>query len=310
MKKPPELSLVIPVYNEAAVIPELCRALNAKKELFPTETEVIFVDDGSSDASVQLLKETPLKFVKKIIVLSRNFGHQAALLAGMEAATGEYTITLDADLQHPLELIPQMLAEHAKGSDVVLTERIDASDTTVIKKTTSTLFYQLMNQISDRKIQESSSDFRSLNRAALNAFLTLKEKRRFLRGMIHWIGFRTITLPFMAASRVAGTSKYSWLKMSTLAIDGITSFSTLPLYISSLFGLALFVLAALYALYVIFIRLFFNVAIQGWASLLFVQLVIGGFICLFLGVLGIYLAAIYDEVKNRPHYIIKATHEE
>ncbi len=310
MKKSPELSLVIPVYNEAAVIPELCRALNAKKELLPAETEVIFVDDGSSDASVQLLKETQLKFSKKIIVLSRNFGHQAALLAGMEAATGEYTVTLDADLQHPLELIPQMLAEHAKGSDVVLTERIDASDTSVIKKTTSTLFYQLMNQISDRKIQENSSDFRSLNRAALDAFLTLKEKRRFLRGMIHWIGFRTITLPFTAAPRVAGTSKYSWLKMSTLALDGITSFSTLPLYISSLFGLALFVLAALYALYVIFIRLFFNVAIQGWASLLFVQLVTGGFICLFLGVLGVYVAAIYDEVKNRPHYIIKATHEE
>jgi len=309
MHKSPQLSLVIPIFNEADVIPLLFSELNDFKKTLPTATELVLVDDGSSDQSFELLKNTKLQFPKKIIRLSRNFGHQGALLAGLKAAKGVYIVTMDADLQHPLAVIPQMIAQHDQGIDIVLTQRFDSNAVPLLKRSTSRWFYTFINSISQLQINANASDFRSMNRRSLTALLSLPEKRKFLRGIVKWVGFSQVIIPFEVKARVKGQSKYTWLKMVNLALHGITSFSTLPLYLSAIFGGILFILALLYALYVLYIRLVVGAAVEGWASVLFVLLVVGGFISLFLGLAGLYIAAIYDEVKQRPNFIIADQYE-
>lgn len=304
-----EYSLVFPVYNESASVPHLALQLNRISSKLPKQTEVIFVDDGSTDNTFQQLKNIQLNLPYTIIKFSRNFGHQSALLAGLQAAQGAFVVSLDSDLQHPLKLLPKMYLLHKKGIDIVLTKRIDTNTEDFLKRKTSTLFYQILNLISSQQIAANSSDFRSLNRKTLNQLLALPEKRKFLRGMVEWIGFTQYILPYTVGKRIEGQSKYSLRKMIRLAITGITSYSTAPLYASAFFGLLLFIVAAIYALYVVLIRFVFNQAVEGWASLLFVTLVIGGFLSLFLGIVGLYIAAIYDEVKNRPNFIIQETYE-
>lgn len=299
----PRVTLVIPLYNEADAVSPLILELSTLR-LSRYIIDVIFVNDGSSDSTLQTIKLQKPKFEYTIITLSRNFGHQAALLAGLETATGDIVVTMDGDLQHPVSLIPEMVKKHEEGIDIVLTQRIDEDDLGVVKKGTSKFFYWLVNALSTQKITQSSSDFRSMNRRALTALLALPEKRKFLRGLVGWIGYSQIVLPFQSEHRVAGASKYTWRKMVSLAGAGITSFTTAPLYFSAIMGLALFIAAVLYALYVIYVRFVSGAVVEGWASVLFVLLVIGGSICLFLGLIGIYLAAIYDEVKNRPTHII------
>lgn len=302
------ISLVIPLFNEGEVVTKLLEKLNTFLPKLNKTVEVIFVNDGSKDSTVDKLINHKTVFNKKIISFSRNFGHQAAVLAGMEHTVGDIIITIDGDLQHPLEIIPEMIAYHDKGVDIVLTKRVDGNETSTFKKKSALLFYSLLNSISTQKIGHNSSDFRSLNRKALTALLSLPEKRKFLRGMVQWIGFTTVTIPFNVHKRVSGSSKYSLSKMIKLAFEGITSFSTTPLYISAFVGLLLFLLAFVYAIYVIYIRFFHGNAVEGWASVLFVLLVVGGFISLFLGIIGLYIAAIYDEVKNRPSYIVSETY--
>ncbi len=295
------ITIVIPLYNEEKAIPSLIAALSGLSASLQ-KLDVIFVDDGSTDGTAEKLANAP--FPTTILSLSRNFGHQAALLAGLEAAKGEIIITMDGDLQHPLSMIPKMLEAHSNGADIVLTQRIDEDSVGFLKKETSSLFYKVANSLSSQKILKNGSDFRSLNRKALDALLQMPEKRKFLRGMVQWVGFTQIILPFQTEQRQAGESKYTWFKMLQLALFGITSFSTVPLYLSAFFGFGLFAAAFLYALYVIYIKLFSAYAVEGWASVLFVQLLVGGFLSLFLGLIGLYIAAIYDEVKNRPSYIV------
>ncbi len=306
-KNTPVLSLVIPVFNEEAGIPALFAALNALKPKFPSKTEVILVDDGSRDGTFRALQQRRLNYKKVLIQFSRNFGHQAALLAGMERAKGQFIVTMDGDLQHPPELIPKMVAMHRKGVDIVLTKRIDLNYVSAFKKATAFLFYVLINLLSDTYFAFNVSDYRSLNRRAVNSLLALPERRKFIRGMVQWIGYSNVTLPFKVKPRAQGKSKYSLGKMVRLALFGLSSFSTAPLYFSVFFSIVMFVLAVIYALYVLYIRFIVGSAISGWASLLFVTLVIGGFLSLFLGLIGIYIAAIYDEVKRRPLYVIKKT---
>lgn len=305
MKYPlPQLSIVIPLYNEELAIAALFTRLNKLKKKLPT-TEVILVNDGSQDRTAEKVEELALQYEKKLLDFSRNFGHQAALLAGMEVARGKYVVTMDGDLQHPPEVIPLMLSHHKKGAEIVLTKRIDTDSVPFLKQLTARVFYFLMNSISQTRIGENISDFRSMDRQTLNALLAMKEKRKFLRGMVQWIGFRTIILPFTVQKRVAGTSKYSLQKMMRLAFDGVTSFSTVPLYFSGLFSVVLFLAAFFYGLYVIVIRIESGSVVSGWASMLLVTLTIGGFLSLFLGLIGVYLAAIYDELKGRPTYILR-----
>jgi dolichol-phosphate mannosyltransferase len=201
-----------------------------------------------------------------------------------------------------------MLKFHRQGVDVVLTRRLDGQITNLSKKLTARIFYKVMSLLSDTPVAENSSDFRSLNRKALEALLAMPENRKFLRGMVQWIGFETVIIPFQVEQRAAGQSKYSLYKMLRLALYGLTSFSTRPLFLSGIFSVFLFLAAALYALYVIYIRFWGSGIVEGWASVLFVTLVIGGFLSLFVGLLGVYIAAIYDEVKGRPEYIIKEIH--
>jgi polyisoprenyl-phosphate glycosyltransferase len=298
------VTIVIPLYNEEATLDLLFAAVSEVTATLP-KIDVIFVDDGSTDSTAEKLTNAP--FPATILSLSRNFGHQAALLAGLEAAKGDIIITMDGDLQHPLSLIPKMLEAHKNGVDIVLTQRIDEDSISLAKKETASLFYRLLNAISSQKILPNGSDFRSMNRKALDALLQMPEKRKFLRGMVQWVGFTQIILPFQTQQRQNGESKYTWFKMLQLALFGITSFSTAPLYFSAFFGFGLFAAAFLYALYVIYIKLFSAAAVEGWASVLFVLLLVGGFLSLFLGLIGLYIAAIYDEVKNRPNYIVANT---
>ena len=300
---PPTLSIVIPLFNEAPMIPLLFKRLNDLKRKLPAATECIFVDDGSTDGTSEKLGQLPLRFSAQIITLSRNFGHQAALLAGLQSATGQYVVTMDGDLQHPPELIPELMALHKQGYDVVLTKRLAGSEG-ADKSLTAKWFYWLINLLSHTKIQENASDFRSLNQTALKALLALPEQRKFLRGMVQWIGFKSVIVPYTPAKRVKGKSKYSVTKMLSLALHGLTSFSTRPLYLSGFFSVLLFVLAGIYACYVLYVRFFGSGVISGWASVLFMTLVIGGFLSLFIGLIGVYVAAIYDEVKKRPNFII------
>lgn len=300
------VTIVIPLFNEEKAIESLVSAL-LQLRFANTTLDVIFVDDGSTDTTVASIQKHAGSLSYTIISLSRNFGHQAALLAGLEAASGDYVVTMDGDLQHPPGLIAKMLEAHTHGIDIVLTQRLDGAETGMLKRQTSSLFYRLINSMSSQHIVESSSDFRSLNRRALDALLAMPEKRKFLRGMVQWIGFSQLVIPFETQKRSVGTSKYTWKKMLSLAGSGITSFSTAPLYLSAIVGTVLFVAAIAYALYVIYVRYFTGAAVEGWASVLFVLLIIGGSLSLFLGLIGIYVAAIYDEVKNRPNFIIANT---
>ena len=301
------LSLVIPVFNEELVVSKMASALEKLAKKLPKKTEVIWVDDGSQDRTVAEIKRVSLPFSQKIISLSRNFGHQASLCIGLEQAKGKFVITLDGDLQHPPNLIPEMLKLHAQGYDIVLTKRIDSFDISLTKKLFSHFFYKLINMMSETEITENGSDFRSLNRNALDALLSLPEHRKFLRGMVTWLGFRTIILPFQANERALGKSKYTWIKMWRLALNGITSFSAFPLQLASVFSLVLFTFAFLYALYVLYVKLIIGDVVSGWASVTFVLLLVGGFLSLFIGLVGVYLAAIYEEIKARPIAVIRDT---
>lgn len=300
-----QLSIVVPLFNEQETVAHFAREVTKVSKLLPKDTELILVNDGSSDKTAEEISSVDWPFPTSVISFSRNFGHQSALLAGMSKAKGKAVVTLDSDLQHPPKLIPKLFALYKKGFDVVLTQRIDNPKAVpFLKRFTSTLFYHLINSVSETHIPVSTSDFRLLSRRSLDVLLSMPENRKFLRGMVHWIGFETVIVPFEVEKRVAGESKYSVSKMMQLAFMGVTSFSVMPLYFSGVFSVGLFLLAFAYTVYVFYIKFTSNQAVSGWASMLIVLLILGGFLSLFLGLIGFYLAAIYMEVKNRPAYII------
>lgn len=302
----PHLSIVVPAFNEELSIPLLAKALRHVASRLPKAVELLIVDDGSQDGTVAAVSAAQWPWAVRIITLSRNFGHQAALLAGLEAATGERVVSMDCDLQHPPSLIPQLYELSQQGYQVVLTQRIDPPEKiSWQKRMTSKWFYTLINWLSDTPVPVNTSDFRLLDRQALNELLAMPEHRKFLRGMVNWIGFKSVIIPFEVGNRSAGQSKYSLQKMLQLAFRGVTSFSVVPLYFSGFFSVVLFGLAFGYALYVLYVRFVTHSVVSGWASVLFVLLILGGFITLFLGLFGFYLAAIFEEVKQRPAYIVK-----
>ena len=307
--KPKRLvSLVLPIYNEAESIPfllvELQKLSNKLRPLY--QLEFIFVDDGSSDKTVAILSEYRAVLPIHILSFSRNFGHQAALIAGLRQSKGDIVISLDSDLQHPPSFIPKLIAASQKGYEIVFTERRDDESLGRFKKLSSFLFYKCLNMFSDIKVQEAGSDFRLMTRPALDAVLSLPENRIFLRGMVSWIGFRTITLPFNSPPRKRGVSKYNLYKMLKLATFGIASFSTAPLYLSVIIGFIFSAATVLYGIYVLYVRFITHGAVAGWSSVIFVLLGIGSILSFLLAIIGVYLAAMYDEVKRRPVYIIKS----
>ena len=299
------LSVVIPVYNErhniAPLVERLLPVLNGLQKSW----EILFVDDGSTDHTAEQIREAAKESSQiRALVLSRNFGHQVALSAGLENAHGEVVITMDGDMQHPPELIPQMLAKHHEGFDVVNTFRTETGDLTAFKKQSSKLFYRLFNALADVRIEPASSDFRLYSRRFLTEFLKLEERDRFIRGMIKWVGFEQVTLPYKAEDRNAGTTKYSAGKMFSLSSSGLTAFSSKLLRIPVMLGIFFCIVALVYSCYILYgwVR---GLNVPGWTSIIFVILFVGGIQLICLGIISEYILRIFNEAKRRPLYIVK-----
>ena len=268
--------------------------------------EFVFVDDGSTDPTASLIQQIASQDIHvRLLQLSRNFGHQNALKAGLDNATGDCMITMDADLQHPPELIPDMIDKWLEGYDVVITIRKQTQGETFFKRISSQLFYRLIQFISDIELPPGSADFRLIDRAVADVIKPMKESDLFLRGLIRWAGFRQIAIEYRAPERNAGKSSYNLRKMLKLAISGITSFSIKPLRLSVLLGIVIAGLAFLYGLYILYIYLYTDRAIPGWASTTGSILFIGGIQLIVMGILGEYLGKLFLENKRRPQYIIR-----
>ena len=301
------LSVVIPVYNEGENIKHLIEVLENELANY-ANYEVIFVDDGSSDSTLEIIKLQHIKNVKfNYITFSRNFGHQFALKAGLDNSKGDCVISMDGDLQHPPNLIHDMIKLWIEGNDVVYSIREDDDSITFFKKKTSDLFYFLVNKISDVKITKGAADFRLLDRKVINIITNLQDAHLFLRGIIPWVGFKQTFIRFKANERHAGESKYTFYRMFKFATNGITSFSIKPLQISIVFGFIISFFTFLYALYAIYVSVFTNIVISGWTSVIASVLFLGGIQLIFIGIIGEYIGKIFIQIRNRPNYIIQET---
>jgi len=306
MSLSPELSIVVPVYNESQVLPELHRRLTQVLHTLDASYEIVYVDDGSRDDSfARLFALAQGNPCVRVIKLSRNFGYQIALTAGLRFARGQAIITMDADLQMPPEYIPKFVDAWRNGAKIVNGVRVDSSDTTPAKKLTSRLFYRLISRLSSTPIQPNAPDFRLIDRCVLNVLNTMDEQPRFLRGLIGWLGFQPVNIEFQAADRYAGRPKFSWSRMFSFSMDAIVSFSVIPLRLSILLGFLVATIGLVYGIYVVVIGMFSKEAVPGWASTTLVTLVIGSSILMVLGIIGEYVGRIHNQVKNRPLFVVE-----
>ncbi|HEX8532561.1 MAG TPA: glycosyltransferase family 2 protein [Allosphingosinicella sp.] len=299
------MSVIVPCFNEEEVIEHtnerLARALG---EITP-DFEIIYVDDGSKDRTAELLHSIQAGSPKvRVIRLSRNFGHQIAVTAGVEYARGEAVVLIDADLQDPPEVIADMVVKWREGYHVVYGQRVDRPGETKFKLWTAKMFYRFINRLSEVPIPLDTGDFRLMDRSVVDALGRMREKHRLLRAMTSWVGFRQVAVPYSRAERFAGTSKYPLRKMLVLAIDGIVSFSAVPLKIVTTVGLAFSALSVIGILYAIIQRLFTDIWVPGWTLIFITVLLIGGLQFIFLGVMGEYIGRIYSEAKNRPLFLV------
>lgn len=299
------VSVVIPAYNEEGNIERLTgKVVEIVKNYY--DYEILFIDDGSEDSTLEILKRLAEQNQKiHYISLARNFGHQNALKAGLDHARGNCVITMDADLQHPPELIPQLVEKWLEGYEVVYTIRKDDPGLSWIKRKTSGIFYKLMNWLSDIHIKKGAADFRLLDRSVVEVLKEVKEYYLFFRGMTAWVGFKQYAVEYMPDNRFSGQSKYSLKRMLGFALTGITSFSLKPLRLSVLLGVFFAVFAFVYGIYAILMKFFSDQAIPGWASVLVSVLFIGGIQLVVLGIVGEYIGKLFMESKRRPHYIVK-----
>lgn len=307
MDKRKTLSIIAPFYNEGDGIDlfyeGICAVIDKIGDL---DVEVVCVDDGSRDDTLKKLiaiSETDRRF--QIIELSRNFGKEAALTAGVDAATGDAVIPIDADLQDPPELIPAMIEEWLKGAEVVLARRIDRTSDSFLKRTTAALFYRLHNRLSTVRIPENVGDFRLMDRIAVDALKQLPEQQRFMKGLFAWVGFKTVTLDYVRKPRLAGYTKFSGPKLWNFALEGITSFSSAPLRIWSYVGAAFALVTIVYALFIVLRTMIYGVDVPGYASLLVLILLFGSLQLISVGILGEYIGRIYLETKDRPLYLVR-----
>jgi len=299
------LSIVIPTFNEEGNIEILySKLIETLTPLEIDEFEFVFVDDGSQDRSLELIKKLSKDDSRvKYISFSRNFGHQPALKAGLDHAKFAGVISLDADLQHPVELIPEMIEKWKNGAEVVYTKRKDVS-LPWFKRTTSKLFYRIINTLSQIKLEDGVADFRLLDQKVIHALRAYKESNLFIRGLIPALGFKQESIDYKPHKRFAGETKYSFSKMIRFALTGITSLSAKPLYFSIYFGVFFAMLAFIYGLYAIYIFAFGHEAIPGWTSIIASILLIGGIQLIMIGIIGIYLGKVFAQSKGRPNYII------
>lgn len=303
------ISLVIPAFNEEENLPTLVHRLMAVMDRYDSY-EILIVDDGSSDETRFVLRQLNQQYpIVRFLSFSRNFGHQMALRAGYDHARGDAVICLDADLQHPPELIPSLIEKWREGYEVVYTVRQPDPKLSWSKRTTSKYFYKMLRSVSDLQIEDGAADFRLLDRKVVNTLRQFKENDLFLRGAISWIGFRQCRILYEPAARYAGRSKYSFRKMLQLAAMGITSFSTRPLYLSVLLGFGMSLFALLFGAETLYEYFFTNATVSGWTTLVLLMVLIGGAQFIMIGIIGVYLGKTFVEVKGRPAYIIGDTDE-
>jgi dolichol-phosphate mannosyltransferase len=300
-----KISIVVPVCNEQGNIPVLVNALQEVLASVTYPYKIIFVDDGSSDDTLAILKQrASIDSSIFYISLSRNFGHQNALKAGLDIADGDAVIMMDGDMQHPPELIPVMLEMWENGNDIVYTIRKDHKDLPMMKRKTSTMFYNLINNLSDIELEQGTADFRLMDKKVVAIFKDFKETDLFLRGLVKWMGFQQAGIEYEPAQRTQGKSKYTLKKMIRFALQGITSFSTKPLYIATYLGFSFSLVSLLYIPYIGY-SYYFGHVISGWTSMIATIAFFGGLQLMILGIIGMYLGKLFLQSKQRPHYIVK-----
>ena len=304
----PKIAVVIPIFNESEIIDAFHSQLAAVLNTMKNEATIWYVDDGSDDNTAEVLSALAERDPRaKVLTLSRNFGHQAALTCGLDHADGEVVITMDGDGQNPPEMIPEMLKLYQAGYDIVVGQRQPGGEESFFKNISSRFFYRLINRIGNLDITPNAADFRLLSRQVVDGLKAMPEYHRFLRGMISWAGFKSVILPYSPKARLGGESKYTLKKMVQLAGDAIFSFSLVPLRIGLAIGGLFYFLALLEAIYVLSFWVTGNQPQlePGWSSLMFMLLIVGGTLTTVVSFIGIYVGYIFQEVKNRPIYLLK-----
>lgn len=301
------ISIVVPVCNECGNLPQLIQQIDDALQPLPYSYQLIFVEDSSTDGTLEYIKRRAAQstFIS-YISLTKSFGHQNALKAGLDKADGDAVIMMDGDLQHPPSLLPELIKQWENGYDIVYTIRNDHQDIGSFKKKTSELFYDVINNLSDIELEAGTADFRLMDKKVVTVFRTLNEADIFMRGLIKWMGFNQVGIQYTSALRMAGKSKYSFKRMTRLAIQGITAFSTKPLYVAAYLGFAFSFLSLLYIPYIV-ISIIWEHPVSGWASLIATVAFFGGLQLMILGIIGMYLGKLFMQSKGRPHYIIKET---
>ncbi|AYM91491.1 glycosyltransferase [Serratia sp. 3ACOL1] len=301
-----KISLVVPVFNEEEAIPLFYKSVREYKEFADKDIEIVFVNDGSSDKTENIISALSLADEKiKVINFTRNFGKEPALFAGLEASSGDVIIPIDVDLQDPIDVIPLLLSKWENGADVVLAKRIDRQCDGRIKRKTAEWFYRIHNQISKPAIEENVGDFRLMSREVVDNIKLLPERNLFMKGILSWVGGKVDIVEYSRAQRVAGSSKFNGWKLWNLAIEGITSFSTFPLRVWAYIGFFVATLSFTYGAWMILDKLIWGNPVPGYSSIIVSILFLGGVQLIGIGVLGEYVGRIYIETKRRPRYIVK-----
>ncbi len=301
----PDISVVVPAYNEAAVLPNFIARTKAVLEATGASWEIVFSDDGSHDETAALVRQFhALDCRIGLVSLSRNFGKEIAMTAGLDQARGQAVVVIDADLQDPPELIPSLIARWKEGYDVVYARRTERDGESAVKRATAHLFYRVMNHLADRPIPADVGDFRLMSRRAVDALLQLRERHRFMKGLFTWVGFRQVEILYTRAPRAAGDTKWNYWRLWNFSIEGITSFSIRPLQFASYMGFVIAVAAAGYAFYIVLRTLLYGNPVAGYPSLLAIVLFLGGVQLITLGIIGEYIGRIFNETKQRPLYVI------
>jgi glycosyltransferase involved in cell wall biosynthesis len=303
-----KVGIIIPVFMEEEIIRKFHQSLLETIDGLPYQFSIIYIDDGSTDGTAKILKELAVGEKRITVVeLTRNFGHQSALTAGLEIAPGDVVITLDGDGQHPVSMIPEMVNLFSSGYDIVQTQREDGKSRS-LKNYSAHFFYWIIGIISNTRIKPGTADFRLLSRPAVDALKLLPEYHRFLRGLIPWMGFPTVTINYKPLDRIGGSSKYSIKKMMSLAADAIFSFSTTPIKISLGLGAVFLLLAFCETLYALSFLLTnrIDLLVPGWPSLMFILLLGNALILINIGIIGMYIGYVFQQVKGRPNYIVKS----
>lgn len=305
-----KISILIPAYNEQEVVHHLYDRLNKLAgETVNYDFEFVFVNDGSRDRTLEIIKTYATKDHRVAYVnLSRNFGKETAMIAGLDHVTGDATVIIDADLQDPPELIPKMIEFWEEGFDDVYARRNDRSGETWLKKATSTTFYKVLQRSTRIPIQQDTGDFRLLDRRCVEALRQIRESQRYTKGMFSWIGYKKKEITYDRDPRLAGETKWNYLRLLDLAVEGIVSFTTAPLRISTIMGTIISFLAFIYIIFLVVRTIFFGSDLAGYPSMMAVILFLGGVQLLSLGVIGEYIARIFNETKNRPLYFVEEYH--